>query len=61
MPFCSQNTFFINEKVARIKKKEIPIVLNGEEVVWIAGYRLDNRYRITEKCDKIYNLEISSE
>lgn len=53
--------FFINEKVARIKKKEIPIILNGEEVVWIAGYRLDNRYRITDKCDKFYNLEISND
>ena len=50
--------FFINRKVDVLSKNEIPIVCNGESIVWIAGYRLDERYRVHEKCKKIYQLTV---
>ncbi len=34
--------FFINIKVPRSKRKSIPIVVSGENIIWIAGYRIGN-------------------
>jgi len=50
--------FFINEKVNRLEKSQIPLVLNGPEMVWVAGLRLDDRYKVTESCRTVYQLTI---
>ena len=50
--------FFTNNKVSRINKKKIPIVLNGDQIVWVAGYRMDNRYKVTSKCTNVFKLEM---
>ncbi|WP_316746286.1 tRNA lysidine(34) synthetase TilS [Pedobacter gandavensis] len=39
--------FFIDEKIPVTRKDTVPILLNGNgEVIWLAGMRQDNRYRI---------------
>ncbi|MCX2450663.1 tRNA lysidine(34) synthetase TilS [Pedobacter sp. PLR] len=39
--------FFIDEKVPVTRKDTVPILLNGNgEVIWVAGMRQDNRYKI---------------
>jgi len=49
---------FISLKIAHIEKKTIPIVVNGNgDILWVAPYRMDNRYKITEKTKKIAILE----
>lgn len=49
--------FFIQQKIGVYDKKDIPIVVNGNgEIIWIVGYRLDNRYRITESTKKVFTL-----
>lgn len=52
--------FFINQKIERAQKQNIPIVLNGDEIVWVAGYRLDDRYRVEAGCKTIYQLYIQT-
>ncbi|MEJ2488307.1 MAG: tRNA lysidine(34) synthetase TilS, partial [Sulfurovaceae bacterium] len=39
--------FFINQKINRMEKSKIPIVLNGPDIIWVAGLRLDERYKWT--------------
>lgn len=54
--------FFIDEKVPVTKRDMIPLVVdNTEKIIWIAGYRTDNRFRITEHTKKLLKLSISSE
>ncbi len=49
--------FFIQQKVGLYDKKNIPILINGNgEIIWVVGYRLDNRYRITESTKKVFTL-----
>ena len=50
--------FFINQKINRIEKAKIPLVLNESEIVWITGLRLDNRYKLTPKCKRVYRLKM---
>ena len=49
--------FFIQEKVNRFEKEEIPILVNGNgEIIWVVGMRLDNRYKVTENTKKVLTL-----
>ena len=49
--------FFINEKLSLIEKERCLILTNGDgSIMWIIGYRSDNRYRITEKTKKVLHI-----
>ncbi|MCX5718096.1 MAG: tRNA lysidine(34) synthetase TilS [Nitrospirae bacterium] len=50
--------FFVDEKIPRDERDSIPIVLSGNDIVWIAGYRADERFKVTAKTKKIALLEI---
>lgn len=50
--------FFINQKINRMEKGKIPFVLNQSDIVWIAGMRLDDRYKITKASKIVYKLQI---
>lgn len=51
--------FFVNQKVPVHQKTQIPILVNGnDEVIWVAGYRLDNRYKLTGQTKKVTIFEI---
>jgi tRNA(Ile)-lysidine synthase len=40
--------FFIDIKLPRVRRKRCPVVLSGGEVVWVAGHRLDERFRLSD-------------
>ena len=50
--------FLINQKVSRFEKENIWLLLNKNEVVWVVGQRLDERYKINSKTKKILKLEL---
>jgi tRNA(Ile)-lysidine synthetase-like protein len=50
--------FFTDLKLTNAVKKNIPLVCHGEEIVWIAGHRLSDKYKISEKTKTIYRLEL---
>ena len=52
--------FFVDEKIPRDERDSIPIVVSGDNVVWIAGYRADERFKVTAETKKIALLEIKT-
>jgi tRNA(Ile)-lysidine synthase len=51
--------FFINQKIPLNQKKQIPLLVNGNgDIVWIAGYRPDNRYKVSTKTKKVTIFEL---
>ncbi|WP_099371920.1 tRNA lysidine(34) synthetase TilS [Sphingobacterium sp. 1.A.5] len=49
--------FFIQHKLNRFEKDAVPILVNAnDEVIWIVGMRLDNRYKVTENTKKVLTL-----
>ena len=50
--------FFVDEKVARDERDSIPLVLSGDDIVWVAGYRADNRFRVSGNTKKFLRLVI---
>lgn len=56
--FKKLSDFFIDQKVPLPEKENIPILINGNgEIVWIAGLRQDNRYKVTGSTKKVAIFE----
>ena len=50
--------FFIDQKVPLPQKDHIPILVNGNgDIVWVAGLRQDNRYKVTATTKKVAIFE----
>lgn len=39
--------FLIDEHIPRAQRARIPVVVDGDTIVWVAGMRLDERYKVT--------------
>jgi tRNA(Ile)-lysidine synthase len=50
--------FFVDSKVPRDERPAIPLVTTREDIVWVAGYRMDERFKASEKTKKFLILKI---
>jgi tRNA(Ile)-lysidine synthase len=51
--------FFINQKIPLHIKNEIPLLINGNgEMIWIGGYRPDERYKVNKNTKKVTIFEL---
>jgi len=49
--------FFTDEKTAVYLKRKIPILVSGNEIIWVCGYRISNKVKVTKKTNKILKLK----
>lgn len=53
--------FFIDEKIPVTERDRIPIVADSTgNIIWIAGYRVDGRFKIGEDTEEILKIEIEN-
>jgi tRNA(Ile)-lysidine synthase len=45
--------FFIDLKIPRRERDRIPLVCDETGIIWVVGYRIDDRYRVDETTDEI--------
>ena len=50
--------WFIDEKIPVKERDRIPIVADGQDVLWIVGYRMSADHKVTEKTRKILEITI---
>lgn len=50
--------FFVDEKVPRDERDIIPLLMSGDDIVWIVGYRGDDRFQVTDKTKRVLRLEV---
>ena len=50
--------YFINAKVPRSQRKDIPILVSGDHIIWIIGHRLSHISRIRSSTKRILKVEI---
>ena len=49
--------FFVSLKIPRYKKHRVPVVVNGNgDILWVAPYRISDRYKITTETKKVLTL-----
>ncbi|WP_026450139.1 tRNA lysidine(34) synthetase TilS [Aequorivita capsosiphonis] len=52
--------FFKDEKIPLTEKDKTWLLLSDEKIVWVVGYRMDNRFRVTETTKKILQISFNS-
>lgn len=50
--------FFTHNKYSILDKESQWLLCSGDDIIWVVGKRIDNRYRITNKTSTIYKIEI---
>jgi tRNA(Ile)-lysidine synthase len=61
-PFRSNGTkklkeFFIDRKIPREQRDAIPLVCAGSEVVWVIGYKISDKFKVTENTKSVLKME----
>ncbi|MDP2755696.1 MAG: tRNA lysidine(34) synthetase TilS, partial [Nitrospirota bacterium] len=49
--------YFVDEKVPRDERDSIPIVVSGNDIVWVAGFRGDERFKVSEETKRFLKME----
>ncbi len=52
--------FFVNQKLSRFEKERIWLLCSGEDIVWIVGYRIDNRYKVSARTKQVLLINRST-
>lgn len=50
--------FFINQKFSAEDKQKTWLLVSGDEIVWIIGHRISNKFKITEKTKTILIIRL---
>ena len=50
--------FFIDNKFSQFEKEKTWLLLSGDQIIWIIGHRIDDRFKIKEKTKNIYIIQL---
>ena len=56
--FKKLSDFFINQKLSIADKEGVWLLQTGEDIIWIVGMRLDDRFKITNRTNRILELKV---
>ena len=50
--------YFTDEKIPRDRRDRIPLLADGNEIVWVIGRRLGYRYRVSESTERFLTVSV---
>ena len=53
--------YFTEAKIERSERAYVPVVADGDEVVWIVGHRLSERYKVSPATEKVTEIRYIKE
>ena len=51
--------FFIDQKLSKTDKEKAWVIEMNKKIIWIVGYRIDDRFKITEKTKRVLKITSS--
>ena len=52
--FKKLSDFFIDNKINRLLKEKTLLLCSNDDIIWVIGSRIDERYKATSKTKKMY-------
>ena len=52
--------FFVDAKVPRDQRRSVPFVVSGDQIVWVVGFRVDERFRVTDSTQRILRVRATT-
>jgi len=52
--------FFIDEKFSLYDKENTWLLCSGQQVIWVVGYRIDHRFRVTSRTKEILRINLTN-
>ncbi|GAI05755.1 unnamed protein product, partial [marine sediment metagenome] len=49
--------FMVDAKIPLLWRERIPIVCSPQQIIWVVGWRIDDRVKVTEATKEILRLE----
>lgn len=49
--------FMIDAKIPQSWRQRIPLVCSSQHILWVVGWRIDDRVKVTENTKQILHLE----
>lgn len=50
--------FLVDSKISRVAKERIMVLASGQSIIWVAGHRLDNNFRVTENTTSVLIISL---
>lgn len=50
--------FLVDKKVPLNLKEKVMVITSGDSILWIAGWRIDDRFKVREATQKVYRIEM---
>ena len=50
--------FFIDEKLSILQKEQVWVMTYENEIVWVVGMRLDNRFKVSDSTQKVLKVRV---
>ena len=53
--------FFIDEKIDKSTRNQIPIILSENDIIWVGGYRISDDYKLDSGTNNILKIEVADD
>jgi tRNA(Ile)-lysidine synthase len=50
--------YFVDEKVPRDMRDSVPLLVSGSDIIWVVGYRTDDRYRVSPSSRVVLKIRL---
>jgi tRNA(Ile)-lysidine synthase len=48
---------FVDLKIPRLRKNEVPLLVSGNQIIWVCGYKLSELFKVTASTKRILKCE----